>query len=278
MYSPSSGHVREVTQGSHDIRSNRDMRDALGALGPVDGINPELSNLTCSLTFVEEGDIVFLTSDGISDNFDPVVGKFCVPVREGDGEMIMRLRPLLSLIQSPFSPVARGATTTRREGDAKPYSPLPSVEAYQRHELTLLRMEDILNRSNETGNGNSNGSSRCNGSAKSEVRQGEKVEGFSIVSDANPFREPSSPRLSSVTAWLTFARASQPPSDAFWRIPSCTLSTRDTRCPTATPRGRSKRCAGEGSARSLRRCRESWTTPPSSPSPWRTEEKRLKTT
>jgi hypothetical protein len=25
------------------------------------------------------GDIVFLTSDGISDNFDPVVGKFCVP-------------------------------------------------------------------------------------------------------------------------------------------------------------------------------------------------------
>ncbi len=25
------------------------------------------------------GDIVFLTSDGISDNFDPVVGKFCIP-------------------------------------------------------------------------------------------------------------------------------------------------------------------------------------------------------
>ena len=69
-------------QGSHDIQSNRDMRDALGALGPVDGVNPELSNLTCSLTLVEPGDIVFLTSDGISDNFDPVVGKFCVPKRE----------------------------------------------------------------------------------------------------------------------------------------------------------------------------------------------------
>ena len=53
----------------------------LGALGPVDGINPELSNLTCSMTYVEPGDIVFLTSDGISDNFDPVVGKFCVPKR-----------------------------------------------------------------------------------------------------------------------------------------------------------------------------------------------------
>ena len=52
-----------------------------GALGPVDGINPELSNLTCSLTFVNPGDIVFLTSDGVSDNFDPVVGKFCVPAK-----------------------------------------------------------------------------------------------------------------------------------------------------------------------------------------------------
>lgn len=54
----------------------RDMRDALGALGPVDGMKPELGNLTLSMTIVEANDIVFLTSDGISDNFDPVVGKF----------------------------------------------------------------------------------------------------------------------------------------------------------------------------------------------------------
>lgn len=52
------------------------MRDALGALGPVDGNKPELSNLTLSMTIVEKGDIVFLTSDGISDNMDVVVGKF----------------------------------------------------------------------------------------------------------------------------------------------------------------------------------------------------------
>lgn len=56
--------------------SMRDMRDALGALGPVDGKDPELGNLTLSLTIIDEGDIIFLTSDGISDNFDPVVGKF----------------------------------------------------------------------------------------------------------------------------------------------------------------------------------------------------------
>lgn len=76
VYSKIHG-VREFTIGSHDITSQRDMRDALGALGPCnEGNKPELGNLTLSLTIVEKGDIVFLTSDGVSDNFDPVVGKF----------------------------------------------------------------------------------------------------------------------------------------------------------------------------------------------------------
>lgn len=78
VYSKRYG-VREFTQGSHDVNSMRDMRDALGALGPVDGNKPELGNLTLSMTVVEPGDVVFLTSDGISDNFDPVVGKFAEP-------------------------------------------------------------------------------------------------------------------------------------------------------------------------------------------------------
>jgi serine/threonine protein phosphatase PrpC len=56
--------VREFTQHSHNINDMRDMRDALGALGPVDGNKPELGNLTLSMTIVDQGDIVFLTSDG----------------------------------------------------------------------------------------------------------------------------------------------------------------------------------------------------------------------
>lgn len=64
----------------------RDMRDALGALGPADGPNPELNNLTCSMTVVDEGDVVFLTSDGISDNFDPVVGKFALPSEDNNAK------------------------------------------------------------------------------------------------------------------------------------------------------------------------------------------------
>ncbi|RCN27220.1 hypothetical protein ANCCAN_27046 [Ancylostoma caninum] len=86
--------VREVTMGSHDIDQMRDMRDAGGALGPVDGRNPQLHNLTCSMTFVEEGDVVFITSDGVSDNFDPVVGKFCVIKRvETDNKENSQLPP-----------------------------------------------------------------------------------------------------------------------------------------------------------------------------------------
>lgn len=106
VYSPKNG-VREITQGSHDLHRMRDMRDALGALGPVDGQNPELGNLTCSMTEIEPGDIIFLTSDGVSDNLDPVVGKF---------------------------------------------TGLPTVEAHQRHKLTLLRTEDLL-RNGVSGDG-----------------------------------------------------------------------------------------------------------------------------
>jgi hypothetical protein len=38
------------------------------------------------MTFLEDSDLVFITSDGISDNFDPVVGKFCVIRRPREGE------------------------------------------------------------------------------------------------------------------------------------------------------------------------------------------------
>ncbi|XP_050305390.1 PP2C-like domain-containing protein CG9801 isoform X2 [Anthonomus grandis grandis] len=77
VYSQKTG-IRELTKGSHDVNSNRDMRDALGALGPVDGINPELSNLTLSITTLQKGDIVMVASDGLTDNFDPNVCKFTV--------------------------------------------------------------------------------------------------------------------------------------------------------------------------------------------------------
>jgi len=130
VYSPKYG-VREITHGSHDINAMRDMRDALGALGPVDGQNPELNNLTCSMTVIEEGDIVFLTSDGVSDNFDPVVGKFVVAKKAAK-----------VISSTAASNLAAKSSNTRDRESKKTH--LPTVEAFQRHELTLLRMEDIL--------------------------------------------------------------------------------------------------------------------------------------
>ncbi|XP_051163585.1 PP2C-like domain-containing protein CG9801 isoform X1 [Leptopilina boulardi] len=141
VYSRKTG-VREITRGCRDIHCMRDMRDALGALGPVAGCNPELKNLTLSMTEVEQGDIVFLTSDGISDNFDPVVGKFAVlPSNNGVS------------FNADRSAKADGRQKARRKSvdhsqraESEINSDLPVVEAYQRHELTLLRMEDLLKR------------------------------------------------------------------------------------------------------------------------------------
>jgi hypothetical protein len=79
----------------------RDMRDALGALGPVDGFYPELSNIMCSMTIVEPDDIVFLTTDGISDNFDPVIGKFCLAE---NGESLLK-----QIKENAPMPVTNGA-------------------------------------------------------------------------------------------------------------------------------------------------------------------------
>ena len=63
--------VVEVTSAAHEGH-NRDMRDSGGCLGTSVGDEPDLGNLICSFALLAEGDIVFVTSDGVSDNFDPV--------------------------------------------------------------------------------------------------------------------------------------------------------------------------------------------------------------
>ncbi|XP_023711449.1 PP2C-like domain-containing protein CG9801 isoform X2 [Cryptotermes secundus] len=138
VYSAEHG-VREITKGSHDIHCMRDMRDALGALGPVDGQNPELNNLTCSMTEVESGDIVFITSDGVSDNFDPVVGKFAV-LPPSDN---LNLKVPSSTVKMSYAAPNHGSSKSPG-GDLSSSTSLPTVQAYQRHELSLLRMDDLL--------------------------------------------------------------------------------------------------------------------------------------
>ncbi|GMS84752.1 hypothetical protein PENTCL1PPCAC_6927, partial [Pristionchus entomophagus] len=134
--------VREVTLGSHDCSEMRDMRNAGGALGPVDGRNPQLQNLTCSETFVEAGDLIFITSDGISDNFDPVVGKFCVikKTEENENPALPKMSDR-KLSVTAAGPSHNGDSFHRTKSCA---ASIPCVDATQRQNLMLLRMRDII--------------------------------------------------------------------------------------------------------------------------------------
>uniref|UniRef100_A0A0R3RKQ8 PPM-type phosphatase domain-containing protein n=1 Tax=Elaeophora elaphi TaxID=1147741 RepID=A0A0R3RKQ8_9BILA len=166
VYSPETG-VQEITIASHDICSMRDMRDAGGALGPVDGTNPQLHNLTCSMTFVEPGtrliliifqegnDVIFITSDGVSDNFDPVVGKFCVIKRpSGPINTSGKCEPVAVYISSYYLYIyvnvlqSVGSEDKSRDAEFARIrtcnASLPCVDAEERHKLMLLRMGDII--------------------------------------------------------------------------------------------------------------------------------------
>ncbi|CAH8481514.1 unnamed protein product [Dicrocoelium dendriticum] len=58
----------------------RDFRDCGGALGSVYADNsPELNNLICAVTLCDSGDFVILGSDGLTDNFDPVITQVAAP-------------------------------------------------------------------------------------------------------------------------------------------------------------------------------------------------------
>ena len=67
--------VFELTYGARNLNDDRDMRNVGGALGHVYGNKPDVSNLNYSLMYVRENDIVFLVSDGVSDNLDPIVSQ-----------------------------------------------------------------------------------------------------------------------------------------------------------------------------------------------------------
>jgi hypothetical protein len=74
VYRHRSATVDELTYAAH-AGQYRDPRWTPGALGYALGEEPDLSNLNCSLTLLNEGDVVFLVSDGVADNFDPFILK-----------------------------------------------------------------------------------------------------------------------------------------------------------------------------------------------------------
>ncbi|GLI63050.1 hypothetical protein VaNZ11_005765 [Volvox africanus] len=74
VYRSSKRTVEEVTAAAH-AEGARDPRWCPGALGYAMGEEPDLANMLLCLTFLDDGDFIFLTSDGVADNFDPVIRK-----------------------------------------------------------------------------------------------------------------------------------------------------------------------------------------------------------
>lgn len=81
LYRQDSQSVFEVTAAAH-MGKGRDPRDAGGCLGANCGDLPDLTNLVCCFVPVQQNDIVFVTSDGVSDNFDIVLLKKAVPTED----------------------------------------------------------------------------------------------------------------------------------------------------------------------------------------------------
>nr|CDS34271.1 PP2C domain containing protein [Hymenolepis microstoma] len=58
----------------------RDFRDAGGALGPVyESGEPELQNLMCAVSICNPRDLLIFGTDGLTDNFDPVIVRIAIP-------------------------------------------------------------------------------------------------------------------------------------------------------------------------------------------------------
>ena len=92
VYRHETRDVIEVTEGSH-LGKGRDPRDCGGCLGANLGDDPDLGNLICCFTPVADNDIVFVTSDGISDNFDPVCRRRATADRQPNPDGLPFLEP-----------------------------------------------------------------------------------------------------------------------------------------------------------------------------------------
>lgn len=134
--------VQEVTIGSHHETEERDMSCPGGSLGPVDGYNPDLRNLTFSYTIVDPGDIVFLTSDGVSDNFDPVV----VQCKHCEIPNLKRSNSLDSMLDV----ISKHAHTSKYHylNSSKSDHDIPDYQSYEvpmaRHRKMLDTMTEVI--------------------------------------------------------------------------------------------------------------------------------------
>jgi serine/threonine protein phosphatase PrpC len=189
--------VFELTQGARNVNDDRDMRNVGGALGHVYGNKPDVSNLNYSLMYVKENDIVFLVSDGVSDNLDPIVSQTarrqsqqpeCEPSikqngtfnQQQNGKQVIKLNGNNKKIEnggmkkSPSfssssvsnsdkltgSKTSSSSSATTHDDQAINLSSLPEMSPYERYICSLAHMNEILLR-NKTLNDDVSAQETC---------------------------------------------------------------------------------------------------------------------
>jgi hypothetical protein len=138
--------VFEVTSEMH-LGQERNPRDCGGCLGCDLGDRPDLSNLTCSFVPLSRDDIVFVMSDGIVDNLDPVLLKTAVSISQ-------QSTPTTPSVAFPPPPNPIPITQGTDEVDHSPLrlglhvaAALPStpvVNPEQRQHLLLMTLTRVL--------------------------------------------------------------------------------------------------------------------------------------
>ena len=120
--------VHEVTAAIRDGKE-RNQRDAGGCLGADMGDHPDLTNLHCCFAPLADNDIVFLSSDGISDNFDPVT------LHEATPEVGLENSQVVFPPSSQDHPTASASST------------IPALSPGQRQSWAVMRMSALLKES-----------------------------------------------------------------------------------------------------------------------------------
>ena len=134
--------VFEVTSDMHSGKE-RNPRDCGGCLGCDLGDRPDLSNLICCFVPLSEGDIVFVMSDGIVDNLDPVILKDAVSVSQQSTPTTP------SVVVPPSFPPPQPHTPTGSDRlsatpPPNPTSNLPVVTPERRQQILLTTLTKLL--------------------------------------------------------------------------------------------------------------------------------------
>ena len=157
----------EITSATH-LGKDRNPRDPGGCLGCDLGDQPDLSNLLCCFVPIAEDDVIFVVSDGISDNMDPVLLK----------EAISDSSPTTTPILESKPPISVANLTSSNPKSAPEPPQLPLLTPEQRQERLLARLSFLLRAKNESCHNNLTASSVKDALITSVIESTEEKRNF----------------------------------------------------------------------------------------------------